>query len=176
MNVIHPMNMTASTIYNVESFRNANDTPTASASILVATASRNITFALISAFTSSSPPNDSFIILPPIKSRSTNAIQCDHLLTRSAKKLPSTYPSVGISAWNPPNHTPAITICFTFMSLRESPLHMDTANASIDKPTASINSSTMLINFPPTHFNVSLDTKRDFRDSAMLSRKSHHLQ
>ena len=85
-------------IYRVDSLRNANDTPTASASMLVATARRNMTLKLISASTSSSPPNDSLIMLPPMNRRSTNAIQCDHLLTRSAKKLPRTYPTVGISA------------------------------------------------------------------------------
>ena len=57
-------------------FKNANVIPTASASILVATASINISFISMdaSAFSSSSD-NDSFTILIPISPRRINAIQ-----------------------------------------------------------------------------------------------------
>ena len=83
--VMHPINDTAGIILTL---RNASDTPTASASILVAIASKNILLTPISSLTFSSSPNDSLIILPPINKRSINAIQCEYLVIISAKKLP----------------------------------------------------------------------------------------
>ena len=83
--VTQPIKLTAGTICT---FKNAKVTPTASASILVAIAKRNISFASIQASTFSSSPIASLIMFPPIIISSTNAIQCAYFVIISAKKLP----------------------------------------------------------------------------------------
>ena len=79
------MNDTAGIMFTL---RNASETPTASASMLVATASKNIFFTPISALTFSSSSNDSFIIFPPMNKSKIKAIQCEYFVIMSAKKLP----------------------------------------------------------------------------------------
>ena len=45
----------------------------------------------------------------------------------------------GIRAWNPPNQRPTTAMFFILSFSMESPLQMETANASMDRPTASVN-------------------------------------
>ena len=145
------MKSTAGTIMLPISIQ-AKDTPTAKASILVATANTNISFTPREASASSSSSLDkaSLIIFAPIKAKSTNAIQSDTTFTNLAKVVPSKYPSVGINAWNPPNHALTITACLTVSFFIASPLQIDTAKASIDSPTAKRNNvNKSIFSFPP---------------------------
>ena len=106
----------------------------------------NMDFISISAFTCSSS-FDSLIMPAPMNTRRTKATQWLYRVTLSAKNRPPKYPTRGINAWNPPNHAPAIHICFALILPRERPLQTDTANASIDRPIASIKSSKIFMCF-----------------------------
>ena len=55
--------------------------------------------------------------------------------------MPRKYPITGINAWNPPNHRAVAAECLGFSVRTERPLQIDTAKASIDTPTAIMNSS-----------------------------------
>ena len=72
MNVVAPIKLMAGTILTC---KNANVTPTASASMLVATASGSIVIKLNESLRFSASSRDSFIMLRPISTSSTNAIQ-----------------------------------------------------------------------------------------------------
>ena len=62
--------------------------------------------------------------------------------------VPSAHPTSGMSAWKPPKNS-ATTVAWRRLSrFMHRPLHTDTANASIDKPIASNNSSTNPMGFP----------------------------
>ena len=78
--------------------KKAKVTPTASASMLVATASGSIVLKEKESLTSSSSPSASRIIFAPISASSTKAIQWSMLLIRLSNCLPSSQPSSGISA------------------------------------------------------------------------------
>ena len=86
INVVHPMKVTAQTMFTC---KNANVTPTASASILVATARANIVFTSKLAFSSSSSSSlDYLIILIPMIPRRTNAIQWSICVIMDSNWLP----------------------------------------------------------------------------------------
>ena len=55
----------------------------------------------------------------------------------------------GMAAWNPPKYRPTINAPFQFILGMASPLQTETANASMDSPTAMINSSANDIVNPP---------------------------
>lgn len=86
--VVRPIISTADQIL---AFRKANDTPTARASMLVATAIASIVRKEKSGSVQqhSSFSKDSFTILPPIIPRRTNAIQWSTLDTMSANATPA---------------------------------------------------------------------------------------
>lgn len=75
--------------------RNANETPTANASMLVATARASTTFRLVGSYSclQSSSLKDSIIMRPPRKARIPNAIQWSILSIRWLKKLAPIHPS-----------------------------------------------------------------------------------
>jgi len=58
-------------------------------------------------------------------------------------ELPSKHPIRGIAAWNPPKYKPAVTECFQLVLVTERPLQIETAKASIARPTAITNNSTI---------------------------------
>ena len=62
-------------------------------------------------------------------------------LMASANSVPRKKPSRGISAWKPPNQTPQMAPSFRVAFLTARPLQMDTAKASILRPTANKNNS-----------------------------------
>ena len=70
--------------------------PTARASILVATAIRNIVFTSNSGFTSSGGEKASFTIFPPIRVRSPKATQGAMMLMNLSKREPTRYPIKGM--------------------------------------------------------------------------------
>ncbi len=95
-NVVTPIIETAGTI---STSRKANVTPTASASILVATARASIVRGEKESLRfSSSFLTASRIIFAPISASSTNAIQWSMFLIRLSNCLPSSHPITGISA------------------------------------------------------------------------------
>lgn len=97
INVVAPINDTAATM--LTSGSSAKVTPTASASILVATAKINIeTKANESPDESSSGENASLIILIPISAKSPKAIQWSKELMYFLNAEPKKYPIVGIRA------------------------------------------------------------------------------
>ena len=94
INVVAPMKLTAGTI---RTCRKANVTPTARASMLVATASGSIVpNEKESLRFSSSVSRDSRIMLPPISASSTKAIQWSTLVISDWNRTPSKYPTSGI--------------------------------------------------------------------------------
>ena len=148
-----PIRLTAGTM-STESA--ANEMPTASASIEVATAStRNSrrSMRLVSLQPQSSSPSCSASqsILPPMNASSTNATQWSTGAMTPMNWLPSAHPMSGMSAWKPPKKS-ASTAAARRLSLRiPSPRQIETANASIETPTATSSSSTipMLSPLPP---------------------------
>ena len=63
------------------------------------------------------------------------------------KREPRKYPIIGISAWKPPNHRPTMPAFPISMRFTARPLHIDTAKASMDRPTARMSISNTLISF-----------------------------
>ena len=119
--------------------RKANETPTARASMLVATAIINILFVEKSGlWQTSSFERDSRTILKPIIPSRINAIQWSIFSTIEAKLMPRAYPSSGIKAWKPPNQAPTLTAWRARIRPTDRPLHIDTAKASIARPIAII--------------------------------------
>ena len=57
--------------------------------------------------------------------------------------LPSVHPMSGIRPWNPPKNNASTTATFKSTFFMPRPLQMDTANASIESPTAMSSSSAM---------------------------------
>ena len=84
--------------------RNANDNPTARASILVATArvTRRIPLLMSICFRLPSGRNDSHIILPPISASKTKATQWSYAEIKFTTVRPAIQPRAGIMAWNAP--------------------------------------------------------------------------
>ena len=79
--------------------KSANVTPTARASILVATAKRNIVFtSILLSVSSSSLDKDSFIMFAPIMASKANAIQWSIEVIYFLNWFPRKYPIAGISA------------------------------------------------------------------------------
>ena len=115
-----------------------NVMPTASASIEVATAIMNIVFTLKPSFVSSSSFEKASrsILMPMIESR-MNASHGAILLMIDSKPEPSKKPKNGMSPWKPPNQMPQSRHSLIVIFLVSSPLQMDTANASIERPTAN---------------------------------------
>ena len=116
--------------------------PTAKASILVAIAAGTITVKPNAPFVSlHSPFRFSRIMLIPIMHRRNSATYLETASMYWRIVPPQIYPSVGISAWNPPKYSPATSPIFTGCILVFKPLHTETAKASIDRPTATSNRS-----------------------------------
>ena len=134
--------------------------PTASASILVATARTSIFLWSIGASMTSTTSSSfhsrtaSIIILPPMKPSRMNAIQWSMLVIYFWNWLPRSQPTNGINA------------CFLFSFLIPSPLQTETAKASIESPTPNKNSSiTSAITKSPFPFFLRkyLNTQKDSR-------------
>ena len=95
MHVITAITITAKITFEIPSVENTltgtatNVMPTANASILVATAIRNMVFTSNSGFTSSGGANASFTIFPPIRVSSTKATQGAMILMRCSKREPT---------------------------------------------------------------------------------------
>ncbi len=77
-------------------FRKANETPTASASILVATARGSMAMGLKEGLGQESGSRDSLIILPPMRSKRKKTIQWSNPLTSVLNLAPTKYPISGI--------------------------------------------------------------------------------
>ena len=60
-----------------------------------------------------------------------------------SKREPKSQPIMGISAWNAPNHAPQMRLARSEYFLMVRPLEMDTAKASIARPTDKRRSSSM---------------------------------
>lgn len=88
-------------------------------------------------------------MLPPMSTSSPNAIQLDTAEITFSNAAPRRYPIIGMSAWNPPNHAPHISMWRGFTPPIASPLQTDTANASIDNPTARSSNSISPIIYRP---------------------------
>ena len=88
-----------------------------------------------------SPFRFSRIMLIPIMHRRNSATYLETASMYWRIVPPQIYPSVGISAWNPPKYSPATSPVFTGCILVFKPLHTETAKASIDRPTATSNRS-----------------------------------
>ena len=86
MKVVTPIRLAAGMMLT---FRKAKVMPTASASMLVATAMRNMVLKPKSSLSSSDLPKDSFIMLPPMKASSTKAIQWSMFVMRCSNRKPS---------------------------------------------------------------------------------------
>ena len=65
------------------------------------------------------------------------------------KLEPRKYPKRGMAAWKPPKYSPTKRAPFQFILGMDRPLQTDTANASMDSPTAMTNSSANDIMIPP---------------------------
>ena len=65
----------------------------------------------------------------------------------SANKLPRKKPSRGMAAWKPPNQIPQTAPSLKPAFFMDKPLQIDTAKASMLRPSASSNSSATSINF-----------------------------
>lgn len=119
--------------------RSANETPTANASMLVATARASTTFRLVGSYSCFQPSSlkDSIIIRPPRKARILNAIQWSILSIRWLKKLAPIHPSRGIKAWKEPKLMLITSIGRSRTRFNIIPLAIETAKQSIASPTAS---------------------------------------
>ena len=110
--VVHPISPEALPILTE---RNAKVIPIASASILVATAISSSSFRSNRSLenSSSSLPSSCRVshTIPPMNSSSTKAIQWSYRVIYCAKRLPSSQPKKGISAWNPPKNNAMIKVC-----------------------------------------------------------------
>ena len=123
--------------------------PTAKASMLVAIAAGIITVKPNSLLVPlHSPFRFSRIMLIPIMHRRNSATYLETASIYWRIVPPQIYPSVGISAWNPPKYTPAISPAFAGCFLVFKPLQTETAKASIDNPTATSNRSSSPIGIP----------------------------
>lgn len=107
---------------------------TARASMLVAMARRSIVLMLVSSFFSSSPEKASFSMFAPMNTNRAKAIQWSIEITRFSKLLPNVKPINGMSAWNMPKYRAMVKAFFQFSFFMDSPLHIDTAKASIASP------------------------------------------
>ena len=81
-------------------------------------------------------------ILPPMTASSTKATQWSMGPMMPKNWLPSAQPMSGMSAWNPPKTRASTTAILRLTSFMPRPLQMDTANASMERPTAMSSSST----------------------------------
>ena len=117
----------------------AKETPTANASILVATAKPNTTFKLVGSYSCLLPSSlkDSIIMRPPKKANMIKAIQWSTLSIMWLKIRAPAHPSSGINAWKNPKQKAMNKIGRSCMRFRMIPLAMDTAKQSIASPTAS---------------------------------------
>ncbi len=124
-------------------------TPTASASMLVATASVSSTRVPKGspAGRSASSPGEraSHNIFPPIAPRRTKAIQWSHASTSGPTRRPRYHPSNGISAWKPPKNTATRSAWCQRSRATPMPRVAAAAVASIASPTASRRISPNLI-------------------------------
>ena len=135
--VVMPIIMTENQIFTL---RNANDTPTAKASMLVAMAIMSMVLnpqphELLSSSSSSSSDKASLIILTPMTSNRPNAIQWSKAVMRCSNCAPRKYPIKGMRAWNPPNHNPHNKAVLKENFLVAKPLQIETEKASIERAT-----------------------------------------
>ena len=140
-----------STAGRMLTFKNAKVMPTASASMLVATAMANMTRKPREALASSVSPfrASRSMLIPRIASRA-KAIQWSMAVMYRENREPRSQPSKGMSPWNPPNHSPTRTILPKVTRSMASPLQIETASASMDSPTAkSISSKNPILFRPP---------------------------
>lgn len=141
--VVRPIRPTAR---RMSTWRKAKVMPTVRASMLVATASGSMARGAKEVpRLSSSWLRDSRIMFRPMRPKSRKAIQWSILEIRLWNRLPSSQPKKGISPWKPPNHSPAVSAWLRVTRPADSPLHTDTAKASIDRPTAKRNNSIILM-------------------------------
>ena len=111
-------------------------TPTAMASMLVATAAPNMTLnPNPGSDSSSSAENASLSMLMPRKLRIKKAIQEANLSINEANPDPRRYPRRGMIPWKSPNHIPQMDAFLIFTFLIVSPLQTETAKASMASPT-----------------------------------------
>ena len=98
--VVQPMNSTAGTM---STCKKAKVTPTARASMLVATARGSMVRKEKELFSDSSPHSlDSRIMFTPMIPSRIKAIQWSRLAIMAWKRTPSSQPNRGIRAWNRP--------------------------------------------------------------------------
>ena len=132
--------------------RAANEMPTASASIDVAMARIvNSPRSMVSAglqSPSSSSWTASQSIFPPMKARRTKAIQWSTGAMSHRNWVPSAQPISGMRPWKPPKKSASTTATFQLTRLIPRPLQMDTAKASMERPTAMRKSSIRLMSSP----------------------------
>ena len=88
-------------------------------------------------------------VLTEEEAKKHNATQWSYALMAMLNLEPRKYPSNGMAAWKPPKYRPTINAPFQFILGMASPLQTETANASMDSPTAMINSSANDIVNPP---------------------------
>ena len=169
-----PINAAASQMFTLPTM--AREMPTASASMEVATAMRNMVLTDRSASFSGSSPDSSFFssasfsMLMPMMTSRPKATQWSNASMASANSEPRKKPVTGISIWKPPNQSPQVASAFSVAFFMARPLHTDTAKASILSPTASKNSSPIPIKNPPYRIHVSTeDAKRLCRPAKVSS-------
>ena len=117
----------------------AMDTPTARASMLVATASRHSRLAVRSAGASSSPSpprRAPQAMRPPMRASRPKATQWSTASMYSLTLLPRNQPIRGIMNWKKPNHRPILAACCQPKPGMAMPLDTDTAKASRARLTA----------------------------------------
>ena len=137
-----------STAGRISTWRKAKVIPTARASMEVATARGSMAPGAKEQLSSSPPPAPRTMFAPIIDSRA-KAIQWSMETIASWNCAPSSQPIRGIRAWKPPNQAPQRRQCPARGRPADSPLHTDTAKASIDRLTARIRSSYIRIKGPP---------------------------
>ncbi len=77
-----------------------------------------------------------------MNARSAKAIQWSTGVMKRSNCVPSAQPTSGMSPWNPPKNSAMTAAWRMFRRFMPKPLHTDTANASMESPTAIRNNST----------------------------------
>ncbi len=124
---------------NISSVVAVRDTPTASASILVAIPRMMSDLSpkmFLVVTSSSSHLYPSYAILAPIYPRSPNAIQWSYLSIVAANILATPNPMIGIIAWKNPKENAIFMASWVRIFFSDIPVPTDTANASADTESA----------------------------------------
>jgi hypothetical protein len=120
-------------------FAKARDNPTASASMLVATAKvsrKNPLEKSFFRFSFSSSWNDYHIIFPPTNASKAKATQWSTSAIRPTTVSPRSQPIAGINAWKKPKAIDTLSTVGNDSLVLPVPLLTDTAKQSADKPRA----------------------------------------